>query len=410
MSARRPLTIASGQVEQLPAGDVIEADGITSPTGSDLALTPATGKNVLLGDFAFPNSDSAPGSLLRTSGGGVLSWVPPPPLGNLLINGGFDFFQRTAPGTLTERSDDTYGPDRWVVLTQTAAVQVARSTGATTTRYAGQLKQHQASAQRMGLLQIVEAADSCCMRGASARFQARVKCSANQTIRVALLEWTGTADSVTSDVVNTWTNRNYTPGNFFLASSLTVVGTGTVLVSPGMWSEISTTGEVSAGCNNLIAFVWGDDTLAQNGTLDVTEAGLYASADFQAWRPRLIGEELSLCLRYFQKSYPIATATGSANAWSGFSQMAPSATWANGAALPGSYEIYRQMLRTNAIAVVYSPNSGTSSRVYRSGVGDVVATFNYTSDRVIGPLRNDNGADVPANSLIQYHYSVDAEL
>ena len=51
------------------------------------------------------------------------------PGGNLLINGGFDFFQRTAPGTPTSRSDDTYGPDRWYHLNQANPVNVERIAG-----------------------------------------------------------------------------------------------------------------------------------------------------------------------------------------------------------------------------------------------------------------------------------------
>ncbi len=50
-------------------------------------------------------------------------------------------------------------------------------------------------------------------------------------IRYAILEWTGTADVVTSDVVNDWTSGNFSAGNFFLGSNLVVNQIGTITPS-----------------------------------------------------------------------------------------------------------------------------------------------------------------------------------
>ena len=235
-------------------------------------------------------------------------------LNNALINGGFDFFQRTPPGTLTAVADDVYGPDRWNILTQTTSVQIQRITGDSYSVNACQLKQNQAAAQRMGLLQIIEAADSRRFRGRSAILQARVKCSANQAIRIAILEWTGTANSVTSDVVLGWTSATYTANNFFLAASLTITGVSSVLPDAGIWTDISISASVGTSCNNLIAFIWVEGTAAQNVTLDVAEAGLYLGSVKRSWNPKPIQQELALCQRYYEKSYdldtPPATSTG----------------------------------------------------------------------------------------------------
>jgi hypothetical protein len=232
--------------------------------------------------------------------------------GNALINGGFDFFQRTAPGTLTAVDDDAYGPDRWNILTQTASVQIQRVAGDVYSVNAGRIKQNQASAQRMGLLQIVEAVDSKRFRGKTAIFQARVKCSASQAIRIAILEWTGTADAVTSDVVKDWTSATYTVDNFFLATGLTITAVAAVTPGADTWTAISVSGTVSASCNNIIAFIWTEATAAQNVTLDVTESGLYFGSVVRSWNPRPVAHELAMCQRYYEKSWDVDDPPGTA--------------------------------------------------------------------------------------------------
>jgi len=223
---------------------------------------------------------------------------------NLLINGDFPFFQRQTPATPTSRSDDTYGPDRWYVLTQTAAINVERSTGSNAL-YACKLTQPQVAAQRMGLAQIVEGINSYPMRSRSVRFQARIKCSSSQAIRCAIVEHIGTIDSVTSDIVNDWTSGNYTDGasKFFVDANLTPIATAAVTPGAGAWADISVTGTLDGSVNNLIVFVWTEGTAAQNVTLEITEAGLYDGTDARDWLPRPIAQEFVLCCRYYEKSY-----------------------------------------------------------------------------------------------------------
>lgn len=218
---------------------------------------------------------------------------------NFLINGGFDFFQRQVAATATARTDDTYGPDRWYVLTQTAGINVNQAAGDTKSKNAVRLTQNQAAAQRFGLAQIVESRNSLPLRGETVRFQARLNISNSQDVRIALLEWTGTADAVTSDVVNDWTSSTYTAGNFFLAANLTVTAVSeTASPSAGSWVDISVSGAVSASCNNLIVFIWVEGEAAQNVTLDLTEAGAYLTSTAQEWVPRLLSAEFVLCQRY----------------------------------------------------------------------------------------------------------------
>lgn len=203
---------------------------------------------------------------------------------NLLIDGGFEVWRTQAPGTATARADDAYGPDVWYVLTQTNTVTTERGTG-DKSRYDCKLTQTQASAQRFGLAQIVENAVAHPMRSRRIYGKARIKCSASQAIRIAILEWTGTADSVTSDVVNDWTNGTFTTGQFFNSTTLTLVGTASVTPSANTWTDIEVSGSVSASANNLIFFIWTEGTAAQNVTLEVCAADMYEGTSEREFEP-----------------------------------------------------------------------------------------------------------------------------
>jgi len=219
---------------------------------------------------------------------------------NHLINGGFDFYQRSlTPASLSPYSDDAYCADRWYVLTQTGQIQYARTAGDTNSTWAGQIKNHQAYAQRMGIAQIVESINSIPLRGNTVRFQFRAKASATVAIRAAILEWTGTADVVTSDVVNDWTSTP-TIGGFFLPASLAIVGVMDATNATTNYQDFVISGPVSVACNNLIVMIWTVPTVVQNTTLDITQSGLYVSDSAVAWSPRLITQELALCQRFCQ--------------------------------------------------------------------------------------------------------------
>lgn len=286
-------------------GDTVEILGDLEVAGQTIFNTVA---------YTWPAADGTTDYVLATDGAGGLSWAAPGGAGsatieyNYLINGGGDFFQRQAPGTLTSKADDVYAGDRWYALTQTAAIQTQRTTGDTHSLNAHRLKQNQASAQRFGYAQIVESKNSIALRSRAVRFQARINCSASQAIRIAILEWTGTADAVTSDVVNDWTSGTYTAGNFFLGSNLTISAVATVTPGAATWTDISVTATLGSSVNNIVVLIWTEGTAAQNVTLDITEAGLYLGTDAKAWNPKSIGEELTLCQRHYQKSFAVDVA------------------------------------------------------------------------------------------------------
>lgn len=235
---------------------------------------------------------------------------------NLLSNPDWNFAQRQPPSTATGYSDDTYCADRWNVLTQTAGVQYNRqaSPGMTTySQFCGRFTQNQAAAQRHGVEQILESNYCLWMRGRSVRFQFNVRSSNTTTIRYAIVEWTGSADAVTSDFVLSWTSGTFTAGNFFTTTNTTVAGTSSTALTANTWSTCSIEAAVSTSMNNLAVIIWTDSTQAQSSTLDIGQCMLHeayatlAASGNLPWVPPDYFDDLRLCQRYFHKNVPIDT-------------------------------------------------------------------------------------------------------
>lgn len=212
----------------------------------------------------------------------------------------------------TSVADDVYGHDHWYVLTQTASVQVSSQTlqenGQSTN---ARLNQNQAASQRMGYAAIVESKEAQKLRGQTMTFKPRIRCSSSQAIRVAVIEWTGTADAVVSDIVNDWTSSDYTdgPAKFFVDASQTPLGTSAVTPGAATWTDATSLQvTISSSCNNLILFVWTEAVAAQNVTLDIGKVcfvpGQFASNIYVP----TFDETLRYAKRFFYKTFPYATA------------------------------------------------------------------------------------------------------
>ena len=233
---------------------------------------------------------------------------------NKIINGSGEINQRA----LTSVADDTYFIDRFYVLTESGNVnwvQVADpEPGAP---FGFRLTQPDATAKRIGFATIIESRNVRQYASQAMNFFARVKLSAGTGIRYAIIEHTGTADVVTSDVVNNWASTTFTPSNFFIAG-INILKTDVVTPGAATFGDIDDWAALGASVKNVILFVWSESTLAQNGTLEANriqyEPGVVATP-FE-WRMN----ELQLCLRYcYQKSgvgvYGIAQVLGTSTAY-----------------------------------------------------------------------------------------------
>jgi hypothetical protein len=214
---------------------------------------------------------------------------------NLLINPFGRVNQRNiGAGALT---DGSYGVDRWIGLSQSNPITMGSTAGPTPMI---RLTQANASAQRMGASQQIEANDSRWLRGEKVSLSGKVQISASQRVNWAILEWTGSGNVAIRDVVNDWTNATLTPGNFFVSSNYNVLATGNLTPAANTLTDIpSLTATVGSSMNNLVVVIWTDQTAAQNVTLDFAlqlERGPQATA----LEHRPLEDELSACMRFYQ--------------------------------------------------------------------------------------------------------------
>jgi hypothetical protein len=230
---------------------------------------------------------------LTLSGGGGMT--------NRLINPNGQVWQR-ANSAAAAIADITYAFDRWYGMTQSAGVTASQLTNVENgTPYMMRLSQASASAQRFGIAQVVERSNSADLRGKAVVLSARVRMSASTTLRYAIIEWTGTADTVTKDFVLDWNSGTFTPGNFFTSTSTTITAIGSTSLSGNALATISLTGTIGGSANNVAVMFWTDSPQAQNATLDIGKVQLEIGTAPTSLAVRSATEEMLDCKRYYQQ-------------------------------------------------------------------------------------------------------------
>jgi hypothetical protein len=263
------------------------------------------------------------GQLLTSNGAGALPsfQAAPAPLlpSNILHNGGAEVWQR---GTIVSCSDNTYSADRWYALAERTGsnnVSVSQFPLGYPARYGIDVKNGDPVAQRIGIAQVVENADAAPYTSRPITFQLNLTASTAANMRIAVLQWTGTADSVTRDVVNDWTNGTYTTANFFASANLAVLTVSGSLAVPVGAQAFSITATPTTSCKNLIVFIWTEGTVAQNFHFTASDIGLFDGAGVRDWLPRPVAQELAICQRYLLalSTFPMGLAFNGTALYSG---------------------------------------------------------------------------------------------
>ena len=205
------------------------------------------------------------------------------------------------------------------------------------------------------------------------------------------------------------------PENFGLAGQSVVVSVGgtsansiTVSVSAYVTGSGSVSGTIAAGTGRrgvvlaVPASVTGGALLqlsAASGTVSLTDVMLAQGTQTESFfEVRPFGLEVTLCERYYEKSYDLATA--------------PSTITVNGAprnAFPipqflGPAIGFKTRKRAVPSIVVYSPNSGTANRVTADGV-DYDVTLTSVGESGFSAFN----PSATAQALMSLHYTASAE-
>jgi hypothetical protein len=133
-------------------------------------------------------------------------------------------------------------------------------------------------------------------------FQAKVSATTKlDNVKCAIVAWSGTADSVTSDIISAWGAEGTNPT---LIANATYENTPANLNVTTSWATYTVSAPIdTASTNNVIVFIWSDVTDTTAGDfLYLAGVQLEAGSVATPFERRPIGTELQLCQRYFIRS------------------------------------------------------------------------------------------------------------
>jgi hypothetical protein len=220
---------------------------------------------------------------------------------NLIINGDFEIAQRGTSFVAGANNDDTYNLDRWTILSDgNDIVDITQATDVPTGGLYSIGLDVETANKKFGIIQFVEQANITGVQNKTVwlSFKAKTTGSSISNVKAVVLSWTGTADTVTSDVVSAWGADGVTPT---WATNWTAENTPGNLGVTGSWAEYRVSALVdTASVKNLAVFIWCDDTSTTVGDfLYVTDVQLEINNSPTPFERRPIGVELALCQRYF---------------------------------------------------------------------------------------------------------------
>jgi hypothetical protein len=222
------------------------------------------------------------------------------------VNGSFNVAQRGTSFTSTNslNNDDTYNLDRWFVLSDgNDIVDITQTTTVPTgAKYSIGLDVETVN-KKFGIAQIIENVNCYDAIGGNVTlsFQAKVSATTKlDNVKCAVIAWSGTEDTVTSDIISAWEAEGTNPT---LIANATYENTPANLNVTTSWATYSVTANVdTASTANIIVFIWSDVTDTTLGDfLYITNAQLEIGETATPFERQMYGQQLALCQRYYYK-------------------------------------------------------------------------------------------------------------
>lgn len=333
-----------------------------------------------------------------------------------LINGNFDVWQRltTYDGASNPANNDgVYLADRWVLLSDgNDIVDVTRNATdvpSTMSRYSMKFVVQTAN-KKFGILQILETSVAKALAGqrVSLSFQAHTtNAKVIRNLRAGLLVWTSTADSPTKDVVSAWNAEGSDPT---LVANWAFENTpANILISQGYDQyAIENVQLDTAGINNIGIFIWVDDgDAAVNDELFLSQVMLNVGYYALPFSPKSFAEELTLCQRYYEKSFAVNTApvqnVGDSNGAVIMNALAAST------AVRGHVQ-FKVPKRVAPTVVTYNPDAANAQARNQSTGGDCSSTTGASIGESGFQLAAITPGGSSAGDAVTCHWSADSEF
>ena len=222
---------------------------------------------------------------------------------NHIINGDFSISQRGTSFTSGANDDDAYTLDRWYILSDgNDAIDVTQETSVVPTNelYAIALDVETAN-KKFGIAQIIEQKNCVGLIGNTVTLSFKAKVSSTtklDNVKCAIVSWSGTADTVTSDIVSAWGAEGTDPT---LIANATYENTPANLNVTTSYATYSVSAAIdTASTKNVIVFIWSDVTDTTAGDfLYITGVQLEVGTEATPFEHRPYDMELQRCLRYF---------------------------------------------------------------------------------------------------------------
>lgn len=356
---------------------------------------------------------------------------------NLVINGNFDFWQRGI--TISNTVNTTkYLADRWnIQLAGTTTGTNSQSADVPTIAQSGYQSRYSnlftngsavtsfGASDYAQMAYRMEGQDYQNIHGKRWRLQFWVKasvagpyCVGIQSGNNPLRGYIATYTTYTINSANTWekktldiaaetTNTGYLFDNsigLFLQWQLASGGSNTTSSTLNQWSTTNTF--VANTQTNLVGTAGATFQLAQvmiiPGTFD---SG--AVTNFQR-AGRTIGDELRMCQRYYEKSYDVNTTPGTVTANNGLVRVYTPAAWPT---LNNMFHVSYSVPKRSATNT-WTPytNAGVINRIRDATGGADIVADNVNAGETGTQIRQSSGGTIAAGSVIEYFWTVEAEL
>lgn len=285
----------------------LNTGGNISVTGSiNVSDDSTTRSNLGLGSIATQDSSN-----VSVTGGSITGTtiVPTTPFSfrNRIINGSFQIAQRnTSFSGGTENADDTYTLDRWYVLSEgNDSIDVTQQSDSPDSNGKSIRLDVETTGEKFGIAQIIEGQNCIGAIGntCTLSFYAKVSNARIDTVKAAIVAWSGTEDTVTSDIISAWNADGTTPT---LIANATFENTPADLSVTTSWARYELSANIdTASTKNIIIFIWSDDaTNPQAGDfLYLTNIQFEAATSVATpFEHRPYGTELALCQRFYSET------------------------------------------------------------------------------------------------------------